>query len=394
MARLHVLSRVRRSGPARAARSRSTQENDMTSAPPDLQAPVLPALDAARVEAFADRVLGILNGGALALMISIGHRTGLFDVMARQGPAPARAIADEAGLVERYVREWLGAMATGGVVEYDRSDESYRLPPEHAAALTRAARPGNLASTAQWIGVLGSVEDRVLECFERGGGVPYAAYERFHAVMAEESDQTVVAVLRDAILPLVPDGPNRLAAGLDVLDVGCGSGRALNEMAAAFPRSRFVGYDLSPEAIAAARAEASERGLANVRFEVRDVADLSDAGCFDLVTAFDAIHDQARPADVLAALRRALRPGGVFLMQDIRGTSHVDEDAAHPMAPFLYTVSCLHCMTVSLAAGGAGLGAMWGSETASRMLTEAGFGAVDVQTLPHDPLNYYYLAQG
>jgi 2-polyprenyl-3-methyl-5-hydroxy-6-metoxy-1,4-benzoquinol methylase len=352
-----------------------------------------PAFDAARRDAFGERLLAALNGGALALMVSIGHRTGLFDVMAGLAPATSRAIAESAGLEERYVREWLGAMVAGGVVEYDPGAGRYRLPPEHAACLTRASRPGNLATTAQWIPLLGSVEDAVVECFARGGGVPYSAYDRFHEVMAEESDQSVVAVLVERILPLVPGLPQALGRGLDVLDVGCGSGRALCRMAASYPRSRLVGLDLSAEAIAAARAEAAERGLRNVRFEVRDVADLERDGAFDLVTAFDAIHDQAEPAAVLAAVGRALRPDGTFLMQDIRGTSRVEEDARHPLATFLYTVSCLHCMTVSLAAGGAGLGAMWGLETARHMLSEAGFARVEVRTLEHDLMNFYYVAR-
>jgi 2-polyprenyl-3-methyl-5-hydroxy-6-metoxy-1,4-benzoquinol methylase len=284
-------------------------------------------------------------------------------------------------------------MVAGGVVEYAPTERTYRLPPEHAACLTRAARPNNLAATAQWVPLLGSVEDPVVECFARGGGVPYAAYDRFHQVMAEESDQSVVAVLLERIVPLIPGLREALGRGIHALDVGCGSGRALCTLAAAFPRSRFVGFDLSAEAIGAARAEAAERGLHNVRFEVRDVADLEREGAFDLVTAFDAIHDQAAPAAVLAAVARALRPDGVFLMQDIRGTSRVEEDARHPLATFLYTVSCLHCMTVSLAAGGAGLGAMWGVETARRMLAEAGFARIDVRTLEHDLMNFYYVAR-
>jgi ubiquinone/menaquinone biosynthesis C-methylase UbiE len=351
------------------------------------------ALDAARRDAFAERMLGVLNGGALSLMISIGHRSGLFDAMSRQGAETAEALARSAGLQERYVREWLGAMVAGGVVEYAPGSKTYHLPPEHAASLTRAARPDNLAATAQWIPLLASVEDEVLACFERGGGVPYASYERFHEVMAEESDQTVVAALCESILPLVPGLVPALERGIEVADVGCGSGRALNTMAQAFPKSRFTGYDVSAEAIAAARTEAADRGLKNTRFETRDVAELPGGSAFDLVTAFDAIHDQARPAEVLAGIARSLRPEGTFLMQDIRGTSRVEEDALHPLGAFLYTVSCLHCMTVSLAAGGAGLGAMWGVETARRMLDAAGFAKVEVKTLSHDVMNFYYVAR-
>jgi SAM-dependent methyltransferase len=351
------------------------------------------AFDARRADAFAERVLGILNGGALALMLSLGHRAGLFDAMRRHGFATSAAIAEEAGLQERYVREWLGAMVTGGIVEYDPEARSYRLPPEHAAALCRESRSHNLAATAQWIPLLARVEDEVLACFERGGGVPVAAYDRFHQVMAEDSDQTVVAALFDAVLPLVPGLAEALERGLDVLDVGCGSGRVLHALAGRFPRSRFTGYELSAEAVAEARAGAADLGLRNVRFEVRDVADLAVRRTFDLVTAFDAIHDQARPEAVLCAVAAALREDGVFLMQEVRASSRVEEDARLPLAPFLYTVSCLHCMTVSLAAGGAGLGAMWGVETASRMLEKAGFTRLEVHSLPHDRLNQYTVAR-
>jgi 2-polyprenyl-3-methyl-5-hydroxy-6-metoxy-1,4-benzoquinol methylase len=355
--------------------------------------PTTTHFDPVRAEAFAGHLLEIVNGGALSLMISLGHRSGLFDVMRRLDFASSEEIASEAGLRERYVREWLGAMATGGIVEVDATRPAFRLPPEHAASLTRESRPDNLAVTAQWIPLLARVEDQVLACFERGGGVPYSSFDRFHEVMAEESDQTTVAALVDAILPLVPGLPAALEQGIEVLDVGCGAGRAVNHLAQVYPKSQFTGYDLSVQAIATARAEARERGVANARFEVRDVADLGMRDAFDLVTAFDAIHDQARPDVVLAAIAAALRPAGVFLMQDIRGTSHVDRDSEHPMAPFLYTVSCFHCMTVSLAAGGAGLGAMWGEERARRMLAAAGFGSIEVELLRHDPINQYYVVR-
>jgi 2-polyprenyl-3-methyl-5-hydroxy-6-metoxy-1,4-benzoquinol methylase len=350
-------------------------------------------LDVAKAEAFAGKMVGVLNGAAVALMTSIGHRTGLFDAMADLTPSTSRQIAAVAGLSERYIREWLGAMATGGVIEYDPDGDTYWLPPEHAAFLTRAASPNNIASSMQWVAVLGAVEDRVTEAFRHGQGVPYSAYTRFHQVMAEESDQTTVAGLAAHILPLVPGLPERLTRGIDVLDVGCGSGRALMKMAELYPASRFAGYDFSAEGIAAANGEARRRGLRNVRFEARDVAKMADSAAFDLVTAFDAIHDQADPAGVLRNVRRALKPGGVFLMQDIKACSHVHGNADQPLIPFIYTISCMHCMSVSLACGGAGLGAAWGKELALKMLSDAGFGDVRVETLPHDMLNYYYVAR-
>lgn len=350
-------------------------------------------LDQGRAEAFAERMIGVLNDGALALATSIGHRTGLFDVLAGLPPSTSEQIASASGLNERYVREWLAAMVVGRIVEHDPHDETYHLPPEHAAWLTRAATPDNIAVAAQFIPVLASVEDGIVESFRHGGGVPYSAFERFHEVMAEDSGQTVVAALTDSILPLVPGLTERLEEGIDVPDVGCGSGRTLNLLACKFPSSRFVGYDFSEEAIARARNEAEERGTTSVRFEVRDVATLDEKDRYDLVTTFDAVHDQAKPAAVLEGICAALKDDGVYLMQDIAGSSHLHNNMNHPLGPFLYTISTMHCMTVSLAQGGEGLGTMWGEEKATEMLEEAGFGEVEVKQLPHDFQNSYYVAK-
>jgi 2-polyprenyl-3-methyl-5-hydroxy-6-metoxy-1,4-benzoquinol methylase len=351
-----------------------------------------PTLDQARVEAFGERMVGVINSAAIALMASIGHRTGLFDTMSALPPSTSAQIAEAAGLNERYVREWLGAMVTGRIVEHDALSGTYILPPEHAAWLTRAAGPNNLATEAQNIPMLGMVEEQLVACFRQGGGVPYDAYGRFQQLMAESSAAVQDIALIDTTLPLVPGLVERLHAGIDVLDVGCGCGHAINLMARAFPRSRFTGFDFSEEGIAAGRAEADRLGLANAHFLRHDVTALAATGHYDLITAFDAIHDQAQPAQVLQGIAEALRSGGTFLMIDIAASSVVDENIDHPLGPYLYTISCMHCMTVSLAQGGSGLGAMWGEQTARRMLADAGFSKVTVQRVEADAINSYYIA--
>src|SRR5262245_50073938 len=216
---------------------------------------------------FAEVLMTAVNDGALCLMTSIGHRVGLFDAMRDQPPSTSAEIAARAGLNERYVREWLGAMVTSRVVTVDLDSTRYQLPPEHAAFLTRAAGADNIAVFAQYIALLGQVEDDIIECFKRGGGVPYEKYPRFHNVMAEDSGQTVLSSLETHILPLVPGLSERFAKGIRMLDVGCGSGRILNRLAGLFPHSRFVGMDLSAEATATARADASAKGSRNVEIE-------------------------------------------------------------------------------------------------------------------------------
>jgi SAM-dependent methyltransferase len=351
--------------------------------------------DETRAEAFAERMLDMLNSGALMVMTSVGHRTGLFDALRETGPATSEELATAAGLDERYVREWLGAMTAGRIVELDPETSCYTLPPEHAAWLTRAASPDNLAVEAQWITSLSTVEDDIVERFREGGGVPYERYPRFHEVMAEESAQTVLSVLFTHILPLVPGMTERLDDGASLLDLGCGRGRALLTLAERFPNSDFQGYDLSGDAIAHAEAEARARGLGNVRFEQRDLStfDVDAAEAFAYVTTFDAVHDQARPLALLRGIRRSLAPDGVYLMQDIQGSSHVHENLDHPGAPLLYMISCMHCMTVSLAQGGEGLGAMWGEQKARELLAEAGFTSVEVHLLEHEPFNAYYVVR-
>jgi ubiquinone/menaquinone biosynthesis C-methylase UbiE len=352
---------------------------------------VAEVMDTAKSQAFAESLVEILNHSGLALMLSLGHRTGLLDTLARLETATCEQLARESQLSERYVREWLGAMVTGGVVEYVAEAAAYRLPAEHAAWLTRSASPNNIAASMQWLGVLGSVEDRVCEAFRHGQGVPYSAYNRFHEVMAEESAQTVFAGLCDHILPLVPGLVDRLQQGIEVLDVGCGAGRAMIFLAGRFPQSRFVGRDFSAEAIGQAQREAASLGLTNVTFEPVDAAEMNDVERFHLITAFDAIHDQVRPQQVLDRVHRALKPHGVFLMQDIAGSGHAHTDSRYPLATFGYAISCMHCMSVSLAGGGPGLGAMWGKQKAHDMLAQAGFQDVRRESLEHDMLNYYYI---
>jgi 2-polyprenyl-3-methyl-5-hydroxy-6-metoxy-1,4-benzoquinol methylase len=350
-------------------------------------------LDSKRAGEFAEHMADILNHAGLALMISIGHRTGLFDTMVSNPRSTCSEIARAAWLNERYVREWLGAMVTGGIVKYDSATSIYWLPEAHAACLTRSATPNNMATVAQFIAVLGSVEDKIVHCFRNGGGVPYEAFPRFHAVMAEESDQTVAASVVDSILPLTGDTIGALSSGIDVLDIGCGRGHALLAMAEAFPNSRFCGYDFNAEAIDHARTQANQRHLTNVRFEMRDVAIIQDTEQFDLITAFDSIHDQAAPRTVLRVIRRALRPGGTFLMQDISSSSHVERNESTKMAPLMFTVSCMHCMTVSLAQGGEGLGAMWGEDKTRAYLSRAGFRSVVTNRLAHDIQNNWYVVR-
>lgn len=352
-----------------------------------------PAITGETTEDFADRVVATIDAASLAILMSIGHQTGLFDTMAALPPATSTQIADAAGLDERYVREWLGGLTAGRIVSYDAATQAYSLPEHRAAVLTRTAGPDNLARVAQFIPLLGEVEQKVIGCFRDGGGLSYAEYPRFHTLMAEESGEVFDAALVDGILPLADGLPALLRAGADVADFGCGSGHAINVMAQAFPASRFTGLDFSEEGIATGTAEARRLGVQNASFRRTDLTHFDAIETFDVITAFDAIHDQAHPAQVLANIGRALRPGGVLLMVDIKSSSRVEDNIGVPLAPYLYTVSTMHCMSVSLGLGGDGLGTCWGRDLALAMLADAGFPDVTVREIESDPINYYYVAR-
>jgi ubiquinone/menaquinone biosynthesis C-methylase UbiE len=352
--------------------------------------------DAAKAGAFANRLLTVLNHGGLCLMVSVGHRTGLFDAMKEMEPSTSAEIAARAGLNERYVREWLGAMVTGRIVKVDPESNRFSLPAEHASFLTRAAGADNIGLLTQYISLLGGVEDEIVECFKNGGGVPYTKFPRFHDVMAEDSGQSVLSSLESHIVPLVPDLSDKLTAGIQMLDVGCGRGRIMNRLAELYSQSRFTGMDLSSEAILSAWQEASAKRLRNVEFIVADLShfdETAEVDAYDFVTTFDAVHDQAEPLKVLKGIHRTLRPDGVYLMQDIKGSSQVHKNLEHPLGPLLYTVSCMHCMTVSLAQGGEGLGAMWGEEKTREYLAKAGFRSVEKHELAHDIQNNWYVVR-
>lgn len=351
-------------------------------------------IDTQKTENFAEKLLGTLNQGALSIMVSIGHRTGLFDVMSELPPSTSTEIAQAAGLSERYVREWLGAMLTGFVVEYNPDTKKYHLPQEHASFLTRKAAANNIGVFAQYIPLLGTVEDKVIDCFKNGGGVSYSEYERFQDVMSEDSNQSVVSSLLEVILPAIPGIVDRLEEGIEVVDLGCGRGNAINLMAKTFPKSNFLGYDLSEEAIDYAKAMTEKQALKNVSFEVRDLTDYNitaQQNKFDFVTTFDAVHDQARPDNLLKGIYKSLKENGVYLMQDISASSEQHKNVDHPIGTLLYTISTMHCMTVSLAQGGMGLGTMWGREKALEMLREVGFTKVEIKNFEHDIQNDYYI---
>jgi ubiquinone/menaquinone biosynthesis C-methylase UbiE len=351
-----------------------------------------PALDGDRMAAFAGRLMAQYVDTLMTYMLAIGWRSGAVAALAA-GPATSAALAERSRLSERHLREWLGAMTTSGIAIYDAATSEYALPPEHAACLTGDG-PGNTSPFAEAVAFMGRHVDAVTRTLEEGGGIPYSAYgAEFHELQDQINRRAYDAALIHGYVPATGLA-HRLKSGVDVADIGCGRGHVLNLLGKAFPDSTFVGYDISAEALESARRESAAYGLTNVRFEVCDVADLPADAEFDVITAFDAIHDQVAPRRVLAELHRCLRSDGAFVMVDMDASSNVEDNVGNPVAPFLYAISLMHCLQVSLAGGGEGLGTAWGRQKAVELLREAGFGDVQViDTPPEDPVNVIYVAR-
>ncbi|MEV6828779.1 methyltransferase domain-containing protein [Amycolatopsis sp. NPDC051102] len=339
-------------------------------------------------EDFAAHLTATMTGSALTMLIGVGHRTGLFEAAAR-GRATSAELAERAGLQERYVREWLGAMVTGGIFTY--AEPHYTFPPEHARFLlgeTASNMMSSLLTLSAFTGILPDLE----RAFAEGGGVPRSAYGPYLETLGAKPGDSWKHIYRehlvDGFFGAVPGLTDRLTAGARVLDLGCGTGNAIAVAARAFPASRFTGLDINPNVVEQARGI----DLPNAGFAVGDAAELSADPPYDVITAFDAVHDQDRPDVVLRRVRGALAPDGLFFMVDTDFSSDVAANVGNPLAALTYSISLMYCTTTSLAEGGAALGAMWGREKARQMLADAGFRHVDVLDSPR-PQNCIYVCR-
>jgi ubiquinone/menaquinone biosynthesis C-methylase UbiE len=349
---------------------------------------------------FSQTMVDVLNFGAVNLAMAIGYRTGLFEMLDTVDvPCTVELIAEETGLDGRYIREWMGIMVSSGIIELSEQsgENQYYLPKEHGDLLTRRAGSSNLGVYTQEIPLLTTLAmESVIQGFYTGKGVGYDRYPQFQAFMSGLAEAKHQRVLIHQFLPTVREGRilELLRHGIRVCDVGCGEGVATILMAEAFPGSRFVGLDISEDAISKALEASKKKGLHNVSFVLMDAAALKDteilSEAFDYVIAFDSIHDQTQPLEALKGVHSILAPEGVFSMVDIAARTNLKDNLDHSMAPFLYTVSLMHCLPVGLVGGGAGLGMMWGREQAEGMLTEAGFQHVEILEMQHDPFNLHF----
>ena len=352
-------------------------------------------LDGERLKEYAKQVFGALGGAMTSAMIHLGDRMGLYRILADTESLSSDELAERAGLSERWVREWLHQQGAAGILEH-LGEGRFALSPEGAAVLADEDHP---AFGAGFFGSLPgnmAVVDRLPEAFRSGVGLPYDVFGPEGARGIERGFAPWFRrFLVPVALPRIEGVVGALETGATVADVGCGSGTALVEMARAFPKSGFHGYEVSLHALERAEAKRDEAGLSNLAFHDVRREPLPGDGRFAFVTTFDCLHDMTDPAGVIREIRRAIRDDGTWLICDIKAHDGFEQNVErNPMASMMYGMSILTCMSSALSdAGGAGLGTLGFSESVAReMVGEAGFRHFEVLDLGH-PVNAFYVVR-
>jgi 2-polyprenyl-3-methyl-5-hydroxy-6-metoxy-1,4-benzoquinol methylase len=354
----------------------------------------------AEIGAFAERLFGTALSAYEAATITLGRELGLYEHLAAAGGATPVGLAAEAGIHPRYAREWLEQQASAGLIELqadaDQPDERrYTVSP---AAQECLLRPESLASVGplfDFLPAIGRVFSALLDAFRTGGGVPYADYA-VHDAQGDFNRAAYFNLLASDWLPAVPGIADRLATGTArVAEIGCGEGWAAISIARAWPNVEIDGFDNDEASIAAARKHAAEAGVAErVRFEVADVTrDLpTQSGQYDVVLAFEMIHDLARPQEALATMRALGKTDAVHLVVDEKVAETFEAPSENPVERLFYAASVLHCLPVGMAESpSVGTGTVMRPDTFRGYASEAGFSSVDIVPIDHDLFRFYRL---
>jgi 2-polyprenyl-3-methyl-5-hydroxy-6-metoxy-1,4-benzoquinol methylase len=338
--------------------------------------------------------------GALELLhVYLGDKLGLYQALATGGPLTASSLATAAGINERYAREWLEQEAVAGILVVDgggRADERrYTLPRGHAEVLLDADSTNFLAPAARGLVGIGGVMPLVMAAFKSGGGVPYEAYgEDMRTSISSLNRPSFLNLLGSQWFPAITDVDKRLRSQppARVADVGCGTGWSSIAIAAAYPLVKVDGFDLDAASIEAARRNAEARRVADrVTFEVRDAADPRLAGTYDLVTAFETIHDMSNPVGALRAMRGLATKGGAVVVMDEKCAEEFTAPGDE-LERFLFGWSAIHCLPVGMVdSPSAGTGTMMRPSRLREYAREAGFADIEILPVEHESWRFYRL---
>jgi 2-polyprenyl-3-methyl-5-hydroxy-6-metoxy-1,4-benzoquinol methylase len=352
---------------------------------------IMPTVDPAKVEELSDRAMSYLSASGVASLVYIGDRLGLYRALRGAGPLTSSQLAEATSLNERWVREWLHGQAAAELIRYD-GDGRFELTEEQAIVLADDDNPASVVGGFALLFPLLRQSHKVLESFRTGRGFPYNDHGSDHAIGESRfSAPWMRANLVSNILAGLDGVTAKLSAGARVAEIGCGSGKALVEMARAYPRSEFHGYDSSEIAAGMAEENVAQSGLNNIAIHRAPATAVGPESSFDFILTWDCLHDMADPAAAMHAIRRAIKPDGTWLIVDINGGATPEENYGHPLGPLLYSFSVLDCLPCGTCEeGAAGLGTLGLPEPVARQMTrEAGFTRFAVRDFGN-PLNAFY----
>jgi SAM-dependent methyltransferase len=346
-----------------------------------------------KVNDFSERIIDEINTALSCLNLYLGHRLGLFEALAKAGSATPQEIAEQTGYNDRYLREWLECMTVNGYIDHESSNGHFSISPEHSIPLLDGDNPNYVAPFLYWVPSLTGVLTPLMEAFRTGGGVPYESY----------GDDALEAIgmgnrpmfLNDYVekwIPAMPDVKARLEAGGRVADIGCGVGWSSIYLALGFPKVLIDAYDLDRESVAQAMSNVKEAGIEErVTFHLAAAEEIQPKEPYDLVTAFECIHDMAYPVKALRRMREILAPDGTVLVADEAVGENLEENRNF-MGRFMYNFSVLHCLPQALIfPDAAGTGTVMGESTFRGYAEEAGFSKVDVLPIENPFWRFYHL---
>jgi len=331
-------------------------------------------IDQNRLESFLERAVGDISSAYGGVMLSLGHKLGLYKAMAGAGPISAKELSARTGCAERYVAEWLNSQAAGGYVDYHAVSGTYELSPEQALVLADEDSPVFLLHAWNVPAAMWSSEDRAIDAFRTGKGIAWGDHDgRLFCGVASFYRNGYRASLVPQWLPALDGVVERLEAGITVADVGCGFGHSTVLMAEAFPRSRFYGFDGHLESIQEARRNAADAGVAShVTFEISTAKTYPDQK-YGLICFFDALHDMGDPVAAAKHAAESLAPGGTVMLIEPFANDRV-EDNLSPVSRLYYSASTVLCTAHAISEGGnLVLGAQAGEARLREVFRSAGF---------------------
>ncbi len=346
-------------------------------------------MDEKKIEELAFRVVGDMGGAFTMALGYIGDRLGIFKAMSDAGPLTSVELAEKTRLNERYVREWAKAMVAGEYIDYEPESDKYVMTDEQVFVLANEDSPMFMGGAFHFTTPSIWKVPEVMNAFENGGGVPYSelpddipeAIERFFR-------PGYIHFLTQEWLPAVEGLKEKLEAGATVADVGCGCGQSTVAMAKAYPKSKIMGIDNDAKSIERARKLAQENQVSNAEFLCAPAEEIAGEQKYDLICSFDCIHDMIDPLGTLKAIREALAEEGVYFWSEPNASDKPHENR-NPVGRVFSSISPLHCLTVSLAHGGEGLGTVIGEAGAHELSKEAGFSIFEKLPI-ENPFNQFF----